>query len=135
MQTMSGGRETKPEVRLRSALWAMGLRYRKDHRPAPSLRARADVVFAGPKVCVFLDGCFWHGCPRHFRRPRTNGRWWASKIARNVERDRRATAALTAAGWHVIRAWEHESPSKVAARVKEAVRAALGRPRASRGLR
>jgi len=69
---------------------------------------RPDVVFPGPKVAVFIDGCFWHGCPEHYVRPRSRTEFWAEKLAQNVARDRRQTLALEAQGWRVVRVWEHD---------------------------
>lgn len=68
---------------------------------------RPDIVFIGARVAVFVDGCFWHGCPRHFRVPTTNARYWKEKIAANRDRDRRQKATLVIAGWAVVRVWEH----------------------------
>lgn len=102
--------DTKPEVALRSALHALGFRYRKDHRldlPGGT-RVRPDIVFTRRKVAVFVDGCFWHACPEHGRQPTTNEWYWAPKLRRNIERDRTADAALHEAGWHVVRLWEHD---------------------------
>lgn len=97
-------RHTEPERALRSALWAKGLRYRL-HAPTPA--GRPDLVLPGP-TAVFVDGCFWHGCPRHYSRPRTREDFWAEKLRANVERDRRQTRALRSLGWRVLRVWEHE---------------------------
>ncbi len=98
-------RNTTPELRLRKALWAAGIRYRVDYKtPA----GRADVAFITKKIAVFVDGCFWHGCPRHYVSPRSSVDFWSAKLTENVERDRRQTLALEAAGWQVIRVWEHE---------------------------
>jgi DNA mismatch endonuclease (patch repair protein) len=95
---------------LRSALHARGYRFRKDLRlDLPDARVRPDIVFTRRKVAVFVDGCFWHVCPVHGRQPTRNEWYWTPKLRRNVERDRRADAALAAAGWHVVRVWEHES--------------------------
>src|SRR5262249_32457708 len=77
-------------------------------RPEASLRCRADVVLRDAKVCVFVDGCFWHGCRRHFATPRSNAAWWREKIAANVERDRRQARLLRKRGWTVVRLWEHQ---------------------------
>lgn len=101
---------TKPEVVLRQALHALGYRYRKDLRlDLPSgVRVRPDIVFTARKVAVFVDGCFWHVCPEHGRQPTTNEWYWTPKLRRNMERDQAANAALEAAGWRVIRLWEHE---------------------------
>lgn len=98
------GKNTEPERRLRSALWAAGLRYRL-HARTPV--GRPDVVFAGQRVAVFVDGCFWHGCPQHYVRPRSREGFWREKLAENVERDRQQTKTLEAAGWRVVRVWEH----------------------------
>jgi len=103
-----GSQDTSPELQLRSALHRLGLRFRKDAKPVPELRCKADVVFRTARVCVFVDGCFWHGCPRHFRVPKTNSIWWKEKIQDNMRRDARQTRALRARGWRVIRFWEHD---------------------------
>jgi DNA mismatch endonuclease (patch repair protein) len=99
---------TKPEVALRSALHRLGYRYRKDFRIAiGTMKVRPDVVFTARRVAVFVDGCFWHVCPEHGREPTTNEWYWTPKLRRNVERDKAADAALIAAGWRVVRLWEH----------------------------
>ncbi len=103
-------RNTSPERRLRSALWQAGLRYRLHaHTPA----GRPDLVFAGPKVAVFIDGCFWHGCPEHYSRPRTRPEFWADKLRLNVARDRKQTLELEQRGWIVVRVWEHDVTTRV----------------------
>jgi DNA mismatch endonuclease, patch repair protein len=100
---------TKPEIALRSALHRLGYRFRKDFRiDLPETRVRPDIVFTAHKVAVFVDGCFWHCCPEHGQKPATNEWYWSPKLLRNVERDQFVTAALTAAGWSVVRIWEHE---------------------------
>ncbi len=103
--------DTKPEVALRKALHARGLRYRKDLRlDLPSgVRVRPDIVFTARKVAVFVDGCFWHVCPVHGREPTSNEWYWTPKLRRNVERDKAANEALAEAGWQVVRLWEHET--------------------------
>lgn len=115
------GMDTKPELALRSAVHRLGLRYRKHCRPLPDLRCIADFGFHREKVAVFVDGCFWHGCPVHGSRPTTNTSYWSSKIERNQERDRRNGRRLAAAGWRVVRVWEHEAPEVAASRVAAAV--------------
>ena|SRR2546421_5990659 len=102
------GVTTSPERTLRSALHRSGLRFRKDVRPVGDFRCAADIVFPRQKVCVFIDGCYWHGCPVHFKCPRTNADWWKEKIAATVERDQRQTGYLEQQGWTVLRVWEHE---------------------------
>lgn len=110
------GRDTKPEVRLRKALWRRGLRYRLDS----GLPGRPDFVFPRYKTAIFVDGCFWHLCPIHSVRPKTNAAMWKKKLESNVNRDRRVSADLVSLGWRVIRVWEHEvrrSPEKTAGRL------------------
>ena len=102
--------DTKPELALRRALHKQGYRYRKDFRiDLSGARVRPDIAFTARRVAVFVDGCFWHCCPEHGTRPAANTWYWEPKLARNVERDRAADAALAAAGWSVVRIWEHES--------------------------
>jgi DNA mismatch endonuclease (patch repair protein) len=108
--------DTKPEIALRRALHARGYRYRKDFRLdlGGGVRVRPDIVFTARKIAVFVDGCFWHVCPEHGREPTSNEWYWTPKLRRNVDRDRAADAALKAAGWGVVRLWEHEPlPSAV----------------------
>ena len=101
-------RDTRPERLMRSALHRSGLRFRKDVCPIPGVRCKADIVFPRQMVCVFVDGCFWHGCSLHFGTPKTHSAWWAEKIAANVERDARQTERLREHGWRIVRIWEHE---------------------------
>jgi DNA mismatch endonuclease (patch repair protein) len=115
------GRDTAPEVALRSAMHRLGLRFRKHVRPLPAMNATADAVFPRERVAVFLDGCFWHSCPAHRSEPKANRPYWAAKLARNRERDRQMTAALEDAGWLVLRFWEHDDPSEAALAVASAV--------------
>lgn len=102
---------TSPEVRLRQALWAAGLRYRKNLRVAG---APPDLVFVGAKVAVFVDGCFWHGCPVHYKPPVRNAGFWRERLRKNQERDARDTLRLQAAGWTVLRFWECEVKKELA---------------------
>jgi DNA mismatch endonuclease (patch repair protein) len=95
----------------------MGLRYRVDVTPLAGLRRRADLVFPRRRIAVFVDGCFWHSCPTHLVLPKANAEWWRSKLARTAQRDRETDAALQAAGWQVLRIWEHEPPDLAANRV------------------
>lgn len=115
-------RDTKPELALRSAVHARGMRYRVGVRPLPQIRRTADVVFTKAKVAVFLDGCFWHGCPEHHRPAKRNSDFWESKIKGNVARDAETDTRLQEAGWQVIRIWEHEDPVAAAERIQKAVR-------------
>jgi DNA mismatch endonuclease (patch repair protein) len=115
------GRDTRPERAVRSAVHALGLRYRVGVRPVPGVRRTADLVFTRAKVAVFVDGCFWHGCPEHYRPAKRNTEFWAAKIDGNIARDADTDARLKLAGWRVIRVWEHEQPSIAAARIKAVV--------------
>ncbi|ACU70338.1 DNA mismatch endonuclease Vsr [Catenulispora acidiphila DSM 44928] len=116
------GRDTRPEIAVRSALHRAGLRYRVNFRPLTELRRTADIVFTKAKVAVFIDGCFWHGCPEHHRASHVNASYWKEKIATNKARDADTERRLQVAGWTVIRAWEHEAPDAVADRVIATVR-------------
>ena len=116
-----GSRDTVPEVAVRRLLYAAGLRYRVN-LPVPGMSRRTiDIVFPKAKIAVFMDGCFWHGCPQHATHPKANADWWRSKLERNMARDRETTEHLLAAGWTVLRFWEHEAPEEVAVRVAAAV--------------
>lgn len=107
-------RDTRPELALRSELFRRGLRYRVNFRPLPSMRRTADLAFTRPKLAVFVDGCFWHGCPDHYSAPVTNGDFWAAKVSRNRERDLDTNRRLNEAGWSVLRVWEHMAPKEAA---------------------
>lgn len=119
-------RDTKPELAVRRALHAMGLRYRVDVRVIPSLNRRADLVFTRGKVAVFIDGCFWHGCPQHGTTAKTNPEYWGPKIERNRARDTETDLLLRAAGWRVLRFWEHEDVGDVVAAVASEYLDAIG---------
>lgn len=114
-------RDTRPEKALRSVLHAMGLRFRVCTRPIPDVRRTADVVFTRARVAVFVDGCFWHGCPEHYRLPRTNTEYWDDKITGNCRRDAHTNSVLHEAGWTVVRIWEHEEPDAAASVVAQIV--------------
>ena len=124
-RTMQGNRrrDTAPEVAVRRLLHAAGLRYRVDVQPLPDLRRRADVVFRRERVAVFIDGCYWHGCPEHGTTPSTNTGYWSAKVLANRARDRDTDARLAEAGWAGVRYWEHEEPVEVAADVLRIVTA------------
>ncbi|RLL70526.1 very short patch repair endonuclease [Streptomyces sp. Z26] len=116
------GRDTKPERLLRSALHRKGLRYRVSARPVADVRRTADVVFTKARVAVFVDGCFWHGCPEHYRPATKRAEFWQGKIEGNQTRDAETTATLEERGWEVIRFWAHEDPMEAAERVSQVVR-------------
>lgn len=107
-------RDTQAELLVRQILHGRGVRYRVDVRPEPDYRCKADIIWRTLRLVVFIDGCFWHGCPQHATRPRANGEWWAQKLDANILRDRKTDAFLAARGWTVLRFWEHEEPAAVA---------------------
>lgn len=114
-------KDTAAELALRSALHGLGLRYRLHRRLEGVV---VDVVFPTAKVAVFIDGCFWHGCPLHATFPKSNQSYWLPKLAENKERDQRQSKKLRTAGWTVIRLWEHEclpTTGKTARRIAQAV--------------
>lgn len=117
----TGRRDTAPEVALRSILHRMGLRYRVDKSPVEGVRRRADLVFGPSRVAVFVDGCFWHGCPIHGTWPKRNAEFWRDKIETNQRRDADTDRRLEDAGWLPVRIWEHEDPVAAAERVASAV--------------
>ena len=114
-------RDTKCEMAVRSAVHALGLRYRVHQRPEPDLRREADLVFRKVKVAVFVDGCFWHGCPEHHSPPTTHYSWWAAKVEKNRARDEETDHLLREYGWKVVRVWEHENPEDAARRIQDVV--------------
>lgn len=116
--TTTKRRDTKPELALRSSLHGMGLRFSVD-RPVRGSRRRSDVVFPTERVAVYVDGCFWHGCPQHGTVPKQNRQWWLDKLAANRQRDVDTDAALRADGWTVLRFWEHDDPLAAAAKVRD----------------
>lgn len=114
--------DTKPEVRLRSTLHRLGYRFRKDHPVRVDGKViRPDIAFTKRRVAVFIDGCFWHSCPQHGRKPGVNGDYWSPKLEGNARRDRAQTAALESQGWTVLRFWEHEDEDSVIATIQAAV--------------
>ena len=114
------GKNTNPELKLRKALWAVGLRYRLHYRIG---KYRPDIVFVGKGVVVFVDGCFWHSCPIHKSTPKDNNHFWNDKFIKNLERDSNTNDFLKADGWEVIRFWEHEINEKINDCVTKVVRA------------
>lgn len=121
------GRDTKPELNLRRALWAAGLRgYRKNVAKLPG---RPDVVFGRARLAIFVHGCYWHSCPHCTRNltPKTNAAYWQAKFATNRERDARQQAELAVKGWRVMVVWECElkAMETVVERVREAVYGSL----------
>ncbi|MGD0984779.1 MAG: very short patch repair endonuclease [Acidimicrobiales bacterium] len=116
-------RDTAPELALRRELHRRGLRYRLEQSIVPGTRRRVDVVFGPTKVAVFVDGCFWHGCPEHVARvPKVNSWYWNEKLLRNRARDQDSDARLRSAGWVVVRVWEHEDMVRRASDIDALVR-------------
>lgn len=105
------GRDTSPEMLLRKALWQNGFRFRVNFRV---VGIRPDIVFTARKLVVFVDGCFWHGCPQHYVMPRTRPEFWSDKLETNTRRDRKQTVGLMENGWRVLRFWEHEIETDLA---------------------
>jgi DNA mismatch endonuclease, patch repair protein len=121
---------TNPEIALRSALHHAGLRFRKDYPIRGNARRpiRVDIAFPRARLAVFVDGCFWHGCPEHGTTPRTNQAYWAPKLARNAERDRENDVRLRELGWRVVRIWEHVPVTQAVADVLAALGGPPGEP-------
>lgn len=117
---------TKPEMALRRALYAAGLRFRVQVRVPGNNRRTVDIAFTRAKLAVFVDGCFWHGCPDHFPAPRTNGGWWRWKVETNRARDADTDRLLRKAGWTVVRVWEHEDIATTVDQIVELWRQRVG---------
>ena len=116
-------RDTSAELAVRRRLHASGLRYRIDYAADPTdRRRRVDIAFTKVRVAIFIDGCFWHGCPDHYVQPKSNVEYWRPKIARNMERDLQSVERLENAGWTVLRFWEHDDPDAVATSIAATVR-------------
>ncbi len=116
-------KDTEPELAIRRALHAKGLRYFVHRRPLPGLRRQADIVFPRARVAVFVDGCFWHGCPEHgSKRSQANDWYWPEKIARNQARDADTSDRLADAGWLSVRVWEHDAVDRAADQIEHLVR-------------
>jgi len=106
-------RDTAPEIAVRRELFARGFRYRIDLALTRNRRKKVDIVFPRARLAVFVDGCFWHGCPLHATHPRANADYWGPKLARNKERDRETDVELFEEGWSVCRYWEHQPVQEV----------------------
>jgi DNA mismatch endonuclease (patch repair protein) len=114
---------TGAELSLRKELHARGLRYRLHVPLLTKPRRVADIVFSGARVAIFVDGCFWHGCPEHASWPKSNAQFWRHKIETNRARDADTDRRLRASGWRVVRVWSHESAGDAAERIEDIVRA------------
>jgi DNA mismatch endonuclease (patch repair protein) len=122
----NSSRDTSPELAVRRLLHAAGYRYRVCTRPVPQVRRTADILFTAAKVAVFIDGCFWHQCPQHYKEPKSNIDYWRPKLDQNAVRDIETTAVLEQAGWVVLRFWSHENPVFVADQIAQSVSEARG---------
>jgi DNA mismatch endonuclease, patch repair protein len=117
------GTNTKPERLLRQALWAEGTRFRIHDRSVPGT---PDISHKGARVAVFVDGCFWHGCPRHYKRPASRQAFWDGKLAYNHDLRRRVKERLRLERWHIVEVWEcniKANPAKIAPRIATRIRA------------
>jgi DNA mismatch endonuclease (patch repair protein) len=117
---------TRIELQVRRGLHALGYRYRVNRRPLPDQKFRGDIVWVGRRLIVFLDGCFWHGCPVHGSTPKSNTDWWRNKINTNRDRDRRVDETLRQRGWTVLRFWEHDDTGKIVESVVQQLEAIDG---------
>jgi DNA mismatch endonuclease (patch repair protein) len=106
-------RGTKRELEIRSALHKIGMRFRVQITPLEDLRRQADIAFRREKIAIFIDGCFWHGCPIHRTLPKSNTEWWTEKLQANIRRDEDTNLRLREAGWLVLRFWEHEETTQI----------------------
>ena len=114
---------TRCEIELRKALHAKGLRYRLQVPLLTKPRRVVDIVFPSARLAVFVDGCFWHGCPEHASWPKNNADFWREKIETNRSRDVDTDQRLAALGWETVRVWEHEEATEAANRIAELVNA------------
>jgi DNA mismatch endonuclease (patch repair protein) len=117
-------RDTQPELAVRQLLYRAGLRYRIDYRPIGNLRRKADIAFPTFRIAVFIDGCFWHGCPLHYVPSKSNTEYWLPKIDANRARDIETNRVLSDHDWTVFRFWAHEDPAVTANSIIGAVKAA-----------
>jgi len=132
------GRDTKPEILLKKALWAEGLRHWLQYRVnGRSVAGRPDLVFPGGRMVVFVDGCFWHGCPEHATKRKGDEEFWGQKLKRNIDRHKEVTETLCQRGWSVLRIWEHEIKNDLSQTVDKVMLALRGGGynRSSRGVR
>src|ERR1051326_2332711 len=111
------GRDNDLEKAIRRTLFAQGLRFRVHYRVPNDARRTIDIAFPGRRLAVFVDGCFWHGCPVHATWPKRNAACWREKIETNRRRDRGTSAKLRAGGWRVVRIWQHEAPERAVRRI------------------
>jgi DNA mismatch endonuclease, patch repair protein len=131
MSAVRGHGNRSTELRLIAAFCLAGITGWRRRR---SLPGKPDFVFREERVAIFVDGCFWHGCPSHYRSPKSRRTFWATKVTRNRIRDQQVNRLLRTAGWNVIRIWEHQlKPShiqRVVSRIRRVLNRAPVRPKA-----
>lgn len=125
MAAVRGKNTRSTERRLRAKLVAAGIRAWRYQ--ATNLPGKPDFVFPRKLIAVFVDGCFWHGCPKCYRRPSSRRCYWDAKLAANKARDRRVTRTLRRMGWQVVRVWEHELARKNETRLLARLRREMGK--------
>jgi DNA mismatch endonuclease (patch repair protein) len=130
MGRIRGRRNESTEMRFARLLRAAGVTGWRRHAPLPG---RPDFIFRQGKVAVFVDGCFWHGCPAHFIAPKSRAAFWHRKISGNRRRDRRVGTELRSRGWLVIRIWEHALAGRIAGRALARIRVKLAARRCGAG--
>lgn len=121
-----GRADTDLELTLRKALWSRGIRYRVH---PPGVDGRPDIAARARRVAVFIDGCFWHGCPRCKDYPKTNRRFWGAKFRYNRARRKQVRRELEGQGWRVVEVWGHEIVEDLDATVARVAQAIAGGPR------
>lgn len=116
-------KDTDEEMAVRRILFATGLRYRIYYQPkTPNIgRGSIDIAFPKKKLAIFIDGCFWHGCPVHGMVPKANRKWWLKKLAENKGRDSKISRILESDGWTVLRFWTHQSPEEMVTTIIETI--------------
>ncbi len=114
-------KNTKLEIEFRKKLWNKNLKYRLHYK----ISGKPDLVFVSKKIAVFVDSCFWHKCPKHFRQPKSRLAYWKPKIERNTTRDKKVNEMLKNEGWKVLRFWEHEikkNPERCVKKIENALK-------------
>ena len=112
-------KHTKPELLFRAELRCRGIPYRLHYG-----KEKIDIAIPAARLAIFIDGCFWHGCPKHGGKPKTNKAYWLPKLRKNKQRDKAKAAKLKAAGWKVMRFWEHDVNKRVGSCVEKVAKRA-----------
>lgn len=116
------GKDTKPEITIRKILWKKGYRYKIHHR---SVFGKPDISFTKNKLAVFIDGCFWHGCNRCYKAPKTNSEFWKNKIEQNKLRRKKVKYTLRKHNWKILEFWEHsikQDPVAIVQKIENAIK-------------